>query len=201
MFLNSKSSNFAESTTRNCETCGTNMIPYPLSTGPKCGDLTYFNFHCNITTGQVSFEAPGGTYRVTNIYPEKRKFVIKITDANDCKDRNLQDKILQLNQSSPFKVISWCNFGPANFSSDLSFKGEDEVEIGWDQPKEPSCSSHTDCKDWPNSTCNATGDGKTRCLCNAMFVWDSLSLNCTQGEDTVLAKICNNVHYIIFVLE
>lgn len=164
------------------------MIPYPLSTGPKCGDPMYFNFHCHITTGQVSFEAPGGTFRVTNIYPEKRKFIIQIKDANNCGDRSLQDKILHLNQSSPFKLISWCNFGQPNFTSDLSFKGEDEFEIGWDPPPEPTCSSPTDCKDWPNSTCNSTGDGKRRCLCNSNFVWDSLSLNCTQGKDMLLSK-------------
>ena len=164
------------------------MIPYPLSTGPKCGDTMYFNFRCNISTGQVSFESPGGSYRVTSIYPEIQKFLIQIKGADNCRDKNAQDKLLQLNQSLPFNVISWCNVESANFSSDLSFKGEDEVEIGWDPPPEPTCSSPTDCKDWPNSTCNVTRDGKRRCLCNANFVWDSLNLNCTQGEDTVLSK-------------
>ncbi|KAF5481157.1 hypothetical protein F2P56_001833 [Juglans regia] len=173
-----------ESTARNCETCGTYMIPYPLSTGPKCGDPMYFNFHCNISTAQVNFEAQGRNYRVTAIYPETRKFIIQINGADNCGNKNAQDKALQLNESLPFNVISWCNTKPANFSSDLSFEAEDEVEIGWDPPPEPTCSSPADCKDWPNSTCNATRNGKRSCLCNANFIWDSLSLNCTQGGDS-----------------
>ncbi|MCH92973.1 G-type lectin S-receptor-like serine/threonine-protein kinase, partial [Trifolium medium] len=28
-----------ESTAKSCKPCGTYIIPYPLSTGPKCGDL------------------------------------------------------------------------------------------------------------------------------------------------------------------
>ncbi|KAG6661330.1 hypothetical protein CIPAW_03G166200 [Carya illinoinensis] len=146
------SSNFAESTTRNCETCGTYMIPYPLSTGPKCGDPMCFNFYYNISTGQVNFESPGRNYRVTTIYPETRKFIIQINGAENCGNKNKQDKALQLNESIPFNVTSWCNTKPANYSPDLSFEVEDEVEIGWDPPPEPTCSSLADCKDWPNST-------------------------------------------------
>ncbi|XP_021829959.1 G-type lectin S-receptor-like serine/threonine-protein kinase At4g03230 isoform X1 [Prunus avium] len=165
-----------ESTSRNCETCGTNMIPYPLSTGPNCGDLTYYSFQCNISTGQVSFEAPGGTYQVTSIDPDKRKFVIHAKNADNCRNKNF----LQLNQSSPFHLINRCNADPANFSSDFSFKAGDEVEISWEPPLEPPCSSSTDCKDWPHSTCNATQEGKKRCLCPTNSKWDSLTLNCTQ---------------------
>jgi hypothetical protein len=59
---------------------------------------------------------------------------------------------------------------------------EAEVEISWAPPQEPSCTSSTDCKDWPNSTCNITSDGKRRCLCNQNFLWDGLNLNCsTKG--------------------
>ncbi|KAK7833551.1 wall-associated receptor kinase-like 15 [Quercus suber] len=48
----------AEPTVRNCEPCGTNMIPYPLSASSNCGDPMYFSFNCNTTSGQVSFNAP-----------------------------------------------------------------------------------------------------------------------------------------------
>ncbi|XP_050134940.1 G-type lectin S-receptor-like serine/threonine-protein kinase At4g03230 isoform X1 [Malus sylvestris] len=165
-----------ESTTRNCETCGTNLIPYPLSTGPKCGDLTYYSFKCNTATGQVSFEAPSGTYKVTSINPDTRKFVIQAKNADNCRNQNF----LQLNQSSPFHVINKCNAELSEFSSDFSFKGRHEVEISWDPPLEPLCSSSTDCRDWPRSTCNTTKEGTKRCLCTADYKWDSLTLNCTQ---------------------
>ncbi|XWS68546.1 hypothetical protein CRYUN_Cryun04dG0099400 [Craigia yunnanensis] len=157
-----------ESTRRSCETCGTNLIPYPLSTGPQCGDAMYLSFQCNISSGEVTFDAPRGTYRVTSINPETRKFIIQTNDANDCKAGNSGDNFFQFKQPSPFQVTSRRN--------------ADEVEIGWDPPLEPTCSSPTDCKDWPNSTCNVTSDGKKRCLCNTNFRWDNLSLNCTEDN-------------------
>lgn len=75
-----------------------------------------------------------------------------------------------------------CNADPTRFSPDLSFRGGDDVEIAWEPPLEPSCSSSTDCKDWPHSICSATLDGAKRCLCTASSKWDSRSLNCTQGK-------------------
>ncbi|KAH0969072.1 hypothetical protein GBA52_029073 [Prunus armeniaca] len=30
------------------------IIPYPLSTGPECGDPMYFRFNCSTITGPVS---------------------------------------------------------------------------------------------------------------------------------------------------
>ncbi|KAE8686542.1 hypothetical protein F3Y22_tig00111059pilonHSYRG00223 [Hibiscus syriacus] len=80
----------------------------------------------------------------------------------------MSDDFFQFKQPSPFHVTSRCT--------------TDEVEIGWDPPSEPTCSSPTDCKDWPNSTCNATSDGKKTCLCNTNFRWDNLSLNCTEDN-------------------
>ncbi|KAK3184281.1 hypothetical protein Dsin_031567 [Dipteronia sinensis] len=170
-----------ETIPRNCETCGTNMIPYPLSSGPKCGDAMYFNFHCNISAGQVSFEAPGGVYRVTRINPETQKFVIQTNNEENCEGGNLRDNFSKLDRSSPFHVTGWCD--------EDSLTGRVEVEISWDGPPEPMCSSSEDCKSWPNSSCNKTGDGKTRCLCNRCFQWNSLGLNCTEGVNNKKRKV------------
>ncbi|GLT87014.1 hypothetical protein SLE2022_051180 [Rubroshorea leprosula] len=155
-----------ESKGRSCETCGTSLIPYPLSTGPKCGDAMYLSFYCNSTSGDLTFEAPAGTYRVTSINPETRKFILQMKAADFCQDGTLRYDIFQFKKSSPFHVTSWCT--------------ADEVEIAWDAPPEPTCSSSADCKDWPNSTCNVTGGGTRRCLCNTNFRWDRPSLNCTR---------------------
>ncbi|PRQ55808.1 putative protein kinase RLK-Pelle-DLSV family [Rosa chinensis] len=176
LVLNFKNYIFAESTARSCGSCGTNLIPYPLSTGPKCGDVTYYSFHCNISTGQLSFEAPSGTYHVTSINADTQTFVIQANDADECRDK----KFLKLIQSSPYNVTNMCNADPTRFSPDLSFKGGYEVEVAWKSPLEPPCSSSTDCKDWPRSICDAALDGKNRCLCPANSKWDSRSLNCTQ---------------------
>ncbi|KAJ7948222.1 G-type lectin S-receptor-like serine/threonine-protein kinase [Quillaja saponaria] len=169
-----------ESTKRNCGTCGTNLVPYPLSTGPKCGDPMYFNFNCNISTDQVNFETPEGTYQVTSINPETRTFIIQTRDAVKCEQQRIRGKLLPLNQSSPFQLTGWCNSNPDFFSFDAPLRGGEEVEIIWEPPLEPLCSSSIECTDWPNSSCNATRDGKKRCLCNTNFQWDRFNLNCSQ---------------------
>ena len=177
-------SNSAESTVGNCETCGTNSIPYPLSTGLNCGDPMYFRFRCDNVTDQVWFNAANVSYRVTNIDPESLKFFIQVNDVDNCEARNSQDKkTLQLNP--PFKIARWCNVEKGNYSSSMSMKGQYEIEISWDPPPEPMCSSATDCKDWPNSICR-TQDGQRRCFCNQNFKWNSSSLNCTQGDMRML---------------
>jgi hypothetical protein len=166
---------FAESTVRNCEPCGTNLIPYPLSTSPNCGDPMYFSFYCNTSSGQVSFKAPSGTYRVATINPSTRKFVIQVKHADKLNARNSGGNP-QLNQPLPFNATMNFTFF-SNFRSEV----EAEVEISWIPPQEPNCTLSKDCKDWPNSTCKITRDGKRRCLCNQNFRWNGSTLNCTEG--------------------
>ncbi|PON40691.1 S-locus glycoprotein [Trema orientale] len=89
-----------ELTARSCEACGTNLIPYPLSIGPNCGDPLYYSFHCNNSDGQVGFETPSGTFRVTSINPDTRTFFIRIKDDDNCKNSD-NGKFLKLNQSWP----------------------------------------------------------------------------------------------------
>ncbi|KAM3745120.1 hypothetical protein ACB098_06G101900 [Castanea mollissima] len=118
-----------EPTVRNCVPCGTNMIPYPLSTSSNCGDPMYYSFDCNTTTGQVSFKAPSGTYRVSGIDPNTQKFFIQVKDGRS----------LRLNQSLPFNLTKITN----------------DVEIAWDPPLEPICNLTADCEDWPHSSCKS----------------------------------------------
>ncbi|XP_030942485.1 G-type lectin S-receptor-like serine/threonine-protein kinase At4g03230 [Quercus lobata] len=154
-----------EPTVRNCKPCGTNMIPYPLSTSSSCGDPMYFSFDCNTTSGQVSFKAPSGTYQVTSIDPNTRKFFIQVKDGRS----------LRLNQTLPFNLTS-----PRNSSSNISSQATNEVEIVWDPPLEPICNLTADCKDWANSTCKSASDGKMRCLCTKSFRWNDTNLSCTK---------------------
>uniref|UniRef100_A0A2N9G5P1 Bulb-type lectin domain-containing protein n=1 Tax=Fagus sylvatica TaxID=28930 RepID=A0A2N9G5P1_FAGSY len=136
-----------EQTVRNCKPCGTNMIPYPLSTSSNCGDPMYFSFDCDTTSGQVSFKAPSGTYRVTGIDPNTRMFLIQVKGGGNP----------WLNQSLPFNLTS-----PRNSSSKISSEVTDDVEIVWEPPLEPICNLPADCKDWPYSTCKSARDGKRR---------------------------------------
>ena len=111
-----------ESAVQSCKPCGIKMIPYPLSTGPSCGDPNYFSFNCNTTSDQVSFIAPSGTYRVASIDPDTRSFLIQVNDKGN----------LRLNHSLPFNSTI-----PRNISSEISTKVTDEVEIVWKPPLEP----------------------------------------------------------------
>ncbi|KAF3958737.1 hypothetical protein CMV_016386 [Castanea mollissima] len=163
-----------ESAVQSCEPCGINVIPYPLSTGPSCGDPNYFNFNCNTTSGQVSFIAPSGTYRVASIDPDTRNFLIQVNDKGN----------LRLNHSLPFNLTS-----PRNFSSEISTEVTDEVEIVWEPPLEPICNSSADCNDWSHSTCKSARDGKRRCLCSFSYRWDGAMLKCRKEKWVTLHLI------------
>ncbi|KEH41621.1 S-locus lectin kinase family protein [Medicago truncatula] len=173
-----------ESTGRSCGTCGTNFIPYPLSTGQHCGDPVYFNFHCNTTNAELQFETSGKTYQVISINPETQKFLIHQKNVLNCEGQSS----LLLNKSSPFHITGNCYVDPSTFSSNAPLKHGVEIELSWKSPIEPICSSLLDCKDWPNSNCNTTSDGKKRCLCNKNFLWDGFKLNCTREGDRYKTK-------------
>uniref|UniRef100_A0A7N2LSH3 non-specific serine/threonine protein kinase n=2 Tax=Quercus lobata TaxID=97700 RepID=A0A7N2LSH3_QUELO len=163
-----------ESAVQSCEPCGINMIPYPLSTGPSCGDPNYFSFNCNTTSGQVSFIAPSGTYRVASIDPDTRSFLIQVNDSGN----------LRFNHSLPFDLTS-----PRNFSSEISTEVIDEVEIVWEPPLEPICNSSAKCNDWSHSTCKSARDGKRRCLCTFSYRWDGAMLKCRKEKWVILLLI------------
>ncbi|KAG6657881.1 hypothetical protein CIPAW_04G120800 [Carya illinoinensis] len=165
-----------ESTSRTCEPCGTYTIPYPLSTGEDCGDPMYFIFDCNASSGQVSFKAPRGTHPVVSINPSARNFVIQVINSSI---------IPSLNESLPSILNGTLGNSTDQFEGRLEGsrsqrKNIVSVQISWKPPMEPTCTSSTDCKDWPNSTCNETIEGKLRCLCHPNFRWDGSNLNCTK---------------------
>ncbi|TYI37172.1 hypothetical protein ES332_A03G193700v1 [Gossypium tomentosum] len=166
-----------------CRPCGTNIIPYPLSTGLICGDLKYFKFNCHTEndTGLVSFNANGRTYRVSSINQETQSFSIQV---EKCRPGDSKEKLLRLPRLSPF-FVSGCNVyvAQSNFSTD-SF-GENkwfyEVELWWKPPPEPICRSFKDCNDWLNSSCKVADDGKKICTCNPPFIWNSSKVSCSAA--------------------
>ncbi|PNX99859.1 G-type lectin S-receptor-like serine/threonine-protein kinase, partial [Trifolium pratense] len=102
--------------------------------------------------------------------------------------QQLSQSSLLLNKSSPFHLTGNCYVDPITFSSNAPLTHGVEIELRWDSPLEPTCSSLLDCKDWPNSTCNTTDDGKKRCLCNNNFLWDGFKLNCTREGESYKTK-------------
>ncbi|KAL4359737.1 hypothetical protein AHAS_Ahas08G0107300 [Arachis hypogaea] len=162
-----------EPTPRTCEPCGTNMVPYPLSTSSNCGDPMYFNFRCNLSTGQLSFISrtsnSNATYqKVAVVYSESRKFVMQVDPSNThCEDeRSESNEIMQIH--SPFSVAYDC-FDKA------------KVEVTWEPPHEPVCSEPKDCVGWNHSSCKVASGGK-RCLCDKNYHWDGIALECTIAD-------------------
>ncbi|CAL5200481.1 unnamed protein product [Lathyrus oleraceus] len=151
-----------ESTAKSCGPCGTYIIPYPLSTGPTCGDPMYNKFNCNSLTGQVSFMMQDGkSYRVTSIEEVDRKFYIKTNDSDRCDDSS-SNSYQDDKTSSPFSVTNWC------FT-------QDEIELNWTPAPEPLCDKYFGCKNWSHSTCIAN-----RCHCDSKYSWNASSLSCIQ---------------------
>ncbi|KAI4334052.1 hypothetical protein L6164_018789 [Bauhinia variegata] len=151
------------STTRTCQPCSTNIIPYPLSTGQNCGDPMYFRLNCSEETGQLNFMMGGRTYPVTGIDSDEKKLSIKIEGSGYCDEGFQKDEPSLL----PFSVTDECI-------------GEDEIDISWRPPQEPPCNNSIDCKGWPHSTCHATTEGTQRCLCDTNYKWDDSNFTCTQ---------------------
>ncbi|KAM5580822.1 hypothetical protein ABKV19_010167 [Rosa sericea] len=173
-----------ESTVRDCEPCGTTIIPYPLSTSPYCGDPMYMSFSCDGYTGQLSFMGTNETFfRVINISQSTQRFVIQGLESKNvdgCDSKN-KVNIQMLNTSFPFKVINWCSADLGNFNSESS-RSFNVLEMGWELPLEPTCGNSETCRDWPHSTCNPGRDGRKRCLCNTNFQWSAFNMNCARED-------------------
>ncbi|CAN4084004.1 unnamed protein product [Withania somnifera] len=172
-------------TRRNCKPCGPNILPYPLSSQPNCGDPLYYSFSCDDLTGEASFRTLNGSYPVIDIAKENRTFTIKVHAANIGDSCDNQTQVVWISQSLPFHPINQCYGGQV---PNLSFGGFiNEIQVMWEPPPEPRCSTSADCVDWPNSSCNIReGQGQRRCFCNQYYKWDDLVLNCTRAKETIL---------------
>ncbi|CAN1220409.1 G-type lectin S-receptor-like serine/threonine-protein kinase At4g03230, partial [Linum perenne] len=178
-----------ESTKKDCGPCGTNVIPYPLSTGLNCGDPMYSSFTCNASLGGLFFGALNTTYKVTGIDKHSRRFFIQV------EKENCESKTIQLDQSLPFKIQDGgCDSDMDNVSFGPFHDGKLFYEMGivWDSPLEPLCSSDDDCDIWPNSSCQSevgSSSGEKRCLCEGNSRWDATNANCSQGQEIAVKRL------------
>lgn len=172
-----------ELTKKDCGICGSDIIPYPLSTRPNCGEPLYYSFRCDADNGSVYYKAPNNDdYRVTNINREKRTFSIHMDEGQNCGNIDVMKSLLQLNQSQVFEITKCLSDAEDNISGPV-FRNTSlqELEIRWKPPQEPVCNSSNNCNDLPNSNCEAIGKGTSRCFCNASFQWDPMNFACTSG--------------------
>ncbi|KAG4181368.1 hypothetical protein ERO13_A10G222900v2 [Gossypium hirsutum] len=88
-----------------CPNCGSTAVPYPLSTGPSCGDQNY-KIRCD--AGSLVFDTLNNTYPITSINRFNQRLVIQPASLvpNTCVTTDLRFEGVQLNSSLPFNITS-----------------------------------------------------------------------------------------------
>ncbi|XP_028786524.1 wall-associated receptor kinase-like 20 [Neltuma alba] len=94
----------AAGTPRRCRNCGSNPVPYPLSTGPDCGHPMY-SMKC--TKGKLWFDdLSGSSYMIKSINPVTRRIIIRPASISPwtCVSGDFRNEGIQLNKALPFKM-------------------------------------------------------------------------------------------------
>lgn len=96
---------------RRCGNCGLNPVPYPLSTGPDCGDSKY-KIRCTAGTLWLDTLVVGGSsYQIKSIDPVTRRIIIQpgTIAPSACISTDLRSEggiLLHLNETLPFNITS-----------------------------------------------------------------------------------------------
>lgn len=91
---------------KSCTNCGHIPVPYPLSTGPGCGDQSY-KVRCN--AGMLWFDAlNGSSYMITSINPLGQSLIIRPPGLikNKCIAADYHGQGLQLDNNLRFNISS-----------------------------------------------------------------------------------------------
>uniref|UniRef100_A0A2N9HSM9 Protein kinase domain-containing protein n=1 Tax=Fagus sylvatica TaxID=28930 RepID=A0A2N9HSM9_FAGSY len=107
------------SSVKRCDDCGITPVPYPLSTGPTCGDQSY-KIRCD--AGSLVFDTLNNTYAITSVNPSIQRFVIQpatLLSNATCVTSDLVHDGVKLNSSLPFNVTSSNTILYLNCTTDL----------------------------------------------------------------------------------
>ncbi|KAK6120332.1 hypothetical protein DH2020_046023 [Rehmannia glutinosa] len=91
-----------------CGPCGKTPVPYPLSTGPNCGDQAY-KTKCNPATSTLYFVSKVGVpYVITAVDSKDQRMVIRPPSVlpNTCFSEDYSSEGFQIDDSSPFNITS-----------------------------------------------------------------------------------------------
>ncbi|KAJ8766106.1 hypothetical protein K2173_020622 [Erythroxylum novogranatense] len=88
-----------------CPDCGPTAVPYPLSTGPKCGDQSY-KIRCN--SGSLIFDTVNNSYPIISVNSTSQRLVIEpaTLSPNTCVTTDYTHHGIQLNETLPFNITS-----------------------------------------------------------------------------------------------
>ncbi|RVW87360.1 Wall-associated receptor kinase-like 15 [Vitis vinifera] len=204
-----------------CGDCGRIPVPYPLSTGPGCGDQSY-KVRCN--AGTLWFDALSqSSYVITSINPGTRRMIVKPASllatlasqpiSNIC-HAYIRENVVAAACRSTAKCCWFKAGGPVNaykigvrdegcmayqsfvnLATSLPVKRwpEPGLEIEWALPQEPICKIPKDCSTLLNSMCLPDGAilGQRRCFCKAGFHWGPINGLC-QNLKCEKAKSCKH---------
>ncbi|KAL4342186.1 hypothetical protein GQ457_08G019790 [Hibiscus cannabinus] len=86
-----------------CGNCGRIPVPYPLSTGPDCGDQAY-RIRC--TAGALWFDAMKGSYMIISINPMTQRIVLRPPSlvGDTCISSDINTQGIQLDDNLPFNI-------------------------------------------------------------------------------------------------
>ncbi|XP_049386325.1 wall-associated receptor kinase-like 20 [Solanum stenotomum] len=89
-----------------CDNCGKIPVPYPLSTGPNCGDPLY-KLRCNAST--LWFDTmKNSSYVISSVTPQIQRLVIKPPTSypNTCLSSDFRSEGIQLDPNLPFNITA-----------------------------------------------------------------------------------------------
>lgn len=89
---------------KSCPNCGNIPVPYPLSTGPDCGDQSY-KVRCN--AGSLWLDAlNGSSYMITSISPLNQRLTIRPPGLakNTCVAADFKSEGIELDSNLPFNI-------------------------------------------------------------------------------------------------
>ncbi|GMN62283.1 hypothetical protein TIFTF001_031368 [Ficus carica] len=90
-----------------CQNCGQIAVPYPLSTGPGCGEYPLYKVRCS--AGSLFFDAANGSsYPITTINLVTRRITIRPAgiSANACVAADFHSRGIQLDRYLPFRIAT-----------------------------------------------------------------------------------------------
>ncbi|XP_043692276.1 wall-associated receptor kinase-like 20 [Telopea speciosissima] len=135
-----------------CNACGNTSVPYPLSTGPNCGDQSY-KICCD--AGTLWFDTLNSTYPIESINHSTQRFVIRPASfaGNTCITTDFNSHGIQLDSSLPFNVTS---------SNTIFFLNCSENLLG----SPLNCSSTSLCHTYINATSEAAACEQAGLCCS-----------------------------------
>ncbi|KAJ3685628.1 hypothetical protein LUZ61_014792 [Rhynchospora tenuis] len=92
---------------------------------------------------------------------------------------------------------SYVNLDPAQ--PVYTWRNNSGLELQWESPREPLCTTQADCEDGTKANCTASSDSADglvkRCFCISPLVWNPILGTCEQKpKDCDTSKHCSNGH-------